>query len=101
MVLTSVVETGYHSGRLNLLSVFSGVHIAHLCFLCSGSWTTVCIFVFPWGGGGGGGSYPNETSKECIQFLYESEDNDIRCIPAYSSDEINFNKEVRKFYSVL
>ena len=27
-----------------------------------------------------------------VYFLYESEDNDIRCIPAYSSDEINFNK---------
>ena len=32
--LTSVVETGYHSGRLNLLSVFSGVHIAQTLVFC-------------------------------------------------------------------
>lgn len=25
-------------------------------------------------------------------YVYESEDNDIRCVPAYSSDEINFSK---------
>ena len=42
--LSSVVETGYHSGGLNLLSVFSGVHIAQTLVFC----VVVCelLFVF-------------------------------------------------------